>query len=98
MSDELPPIKKQREIDKREITVRYVPHGNPRKVLDIMVAIIPFKNPSGGIVFNLWKFRYSSKAEFIREYNRELRDNTLFRHSPDEIQRRLLNEDDYDLD
>lgn len=94
VSDELPPIKKQREIEKREITVRYVPHGNPRKVLDIMVAIIPFKNPSGGRVFNLWKFRYGSKAEFIREYNRELRENSFFRN-PEKL---LLNEDDYDLD
>jgi len=99
VSDKLPPIKKQREIDKRKIIVCYVPHGNPRKVLDITVAVVPFKNPSGGIAYNLWEFKYSSKAEFIREYNRELREcETFLRHAPGEIQKRLLNEDDFDLD
>lgn len=43
MDDRLPMSKRMRVEHERSITVRFVPHGNPRKILDITVVLVPEK-------------------------------------------------------
>lgn len=52
----------------RSIYVRFVPHGNPRKALDITVVVAPNENPEGYALWNVWQ-PYGSKAAFIADYN-----------------------------
>ncbi|MBQ2729588.1 MAG: hypothetical protein IJF69_02305 [Clostridia bacterium] len=46
-NDSLPPAKKYREEDKNEITIRFIPQGNPDKVDEIAIYFVPNKNVSG---------------------------------------------------
>lgn len=84
----LSPLKKQRIEQEREIAVRFVPHGNPRKILDITVALVPDKNIQGQTVWNVWH-RSGSKSAYIEEHNK------TWRKHPD-CSDMILNEEDYD--
>lgn len=52
----------------RHISVRFIPHGNPRKVLDITVVLVPDKNPEGQTGWNVW-MPYGTKKAFFDAYN-----------------------------
>ena len=60
--------KQMRVENERSIIVRFVPHGNPGKLLDITVALVPDKNPEGQTSWNVWHF-WGSKEKFIEQFN-----------------------------
>lgn len=64
----LPPMKQLRANCENSIIVRFVPHGDPRKILDITVALVPDKHPEGQTGWNVWH-RWGSKAAFIAHFN-----------------------------
>lgn len=78
----------------QSILIRFVPHGNPRKTLDITVAIVPDKHPEGQTCWNVWH-PYGSKQAFIEDYNKTWE---FFRkHSPSaDLSHPLLREEDFD--
>ena len=89
VDDNLSPIKKFNVECEREICLRFIPHGNPRKVLDITVVLVPDKNLAGQTGWNVWRLDYSSKKEFIQKYNES--------HSSDpHFHPNCLREEDYD--
>ena len=88
VDDNLPVIKQRRIESERSIKVRFIPHGNPRKVLDITVALVPDKNIQGQTVWNVWH-RFGSKSAYIEERNK------TWRKHPD-CSDMILNEEDYD--
>lgn len=68
--DERLPARKRIEAEfERSFVVRFVPHGNPRKILDITVVLVPDKNPAGQTGWNVWHSS-GSKAAYIERYNR----------------------------
>lgn len=52
----------------RSIIVRFVPRGNPRKILDITVVLVPDKNFEGQTGWNVWH-PWGSKKAFIDHFN-----------------------------
>lgn len=68
VDDRLPPEKYLQEVYENEIVVRFVPQGNPRKILDITVVLVPDQNPLGQTAWNVW-YSHGSKAKFIEQYN-----------------------------
>ena len=64
VDERLPPSKQLEVVYERSITVRFVPHGNPRKILDITVVLVPDQNPEGLFGWNVWK-EWGSKKAFI---------------------------------
>lgn len=86
------PMFKQMQLEmEREITVRFIPQGNPRKVLDITVVMIPDKNPAGQIRWNLLDY-YGSKATLIAAYNKTWEKHVNHPYYPV----KLLSEEDFD--
>ncbi len=77
---------------KREFGVWFTPKGNPRKTLDIMVAIIPLQNfnTESAALWYVWK-RWGSKKDFIKWNNGSY--GTVFT----EIDENYLHEEDFDL-
>lgn len=69
VDDRLPMSKRFRMECERSIIVRFIPHGNPRKMLDITVVLVPDKNPEGQTGWNAWH-RYGSKEKFIEQFNK----------------------------
>lgn len=68
VDDRLPMSKRMRVESERSIIVRFVPHGNATKLLDITVALVPDKNPEGQTGWNVWH-RWGSKEKFIEQFN-----------------------------
>ena len=67
--DERLPIGKQLHMKmEREITVSFIPRGNPRKCLDISVVLVPDRNPEGQTGWNVWE-NFGSKDAYIGHYN-----------------------------
>lgn len=48
--------------------VRFTPHGNERKFLDIRVRFIPLAHPRGQCCWYAWK-GHPSKVAYIEDYN-----------------------------
>ena len=69
VDDRIPPMKRLRVESEHSITVRFVPHGNPRKILDITVVLVPDRNPAGQTGWNVWR-GWGSKQAFIDQYNK----------------------------
>lgn len=72
----------------RSITIRFVPHGNSRKILDITVILVPDKNTQGKTEWNVWR-QFGSKKEYIQFHNQGWSQHPYSQHL-------LLNEEDYD--
>ena len=68
VDERLPLSKRMRAEEEHSIIVRFVPHGNPKKLLDITVALVPDKNPEGQTGWNVWH-RWGSKEAFIEQFN-----------------------------
>lgn len=68
VDDRLPISKRLNMSLERSIVVRFTPHGNPRKILDISVVLVPDKNPKGQTGWNAWS-KWGSKKAFIEQYN-----------------------------
>ena len=88
VDDRLPMQKRMQIENERSIIVRFVPHGNPRKILDIAVALVPDRNPQGQTGWNVWH-QFGSKETYIQFYN-----NTWSKH-PGAVHS-LLREEDFD--
>ena len=99
--ESLPILKRHRIESERSITVRFVPQGNPRKILDITVVLVPDKNPEGQTGWNVWH-EYGSKKAFIDDFNRRHEFFRKNRHkngaytSSIDMPPLYLNEEDYD--
>lgn len=94
VDDRLPPAKRMRVESERSIVVRFVPHGNPRKILDITVVLVPDKNPEGQTGWNVWH-RWGSKKAFIDQYNAAWEKNWSWSSSLRE-NHIVLKEEDFD--
>lgn len=93
VSTDLPPMVYQKKVFSREIIIDFVPQGNPRKVLDICVTLIPLSNPlKGQSSWNVWQGYYNSKLEFIEEHNRSNKE--LEKYGAPVV---YYNPEDYDL-
>lgn len=68
VDDRLPLSKQVNERFDSDICVKFVPHGNARKMLDITVLLVPDQNSEGQTGWNVWK-RYGSKKAFIEQFN-----------------------------
>ena len=68
VDDRLPMSKRMRVENERSIIVRFVPHGNPRKLLDITVVLVPDWNPEGQTGWNAWH-GWGSKKAFMEQFN-----------------------------
>ncbi|MBQ8983906.1 MAG: hypothetical protein IJ079_10005 [Lachnospiraceae bacterium] len=88
----LPPAKYNRLEYEREFGVRFTVKGNPRKVLDVTVFIIPLENTQKGS--DCWfVYRHSrTKAQYIEDYNNSVRRNQTI-----VLDEELLKSEDYDL-
>lgn len=93
VDERLPPSKQLEVVYERSITVRFVPHGNPRKILDITVVLVPDQNPEGLFGWNVWK-EWGSKKAFIKQFNR-IWDRPRA-SGPPEIFPPILREEDFD--
>lgn len=68
IDEQLPPVKQEQLKASRCITVRFTPHGNSKKILDITVILVPDRNPAGQVEWNVWH-PFGSKAAFIQFHN-----------------------------
>ncbi|MCI8618456.1 MAG: hypothetical protein HFG44_00045 [Oscillospiraceae bacterium] len=68
VDDRLSPMKLFREQEKNSICIRFVPQGNPRKILDITMALVPGENFAGQCGWNVWR-SFGSKAAYLADYN-----------------------------
>lgn len=97
VKDGLSWMKKFDEESKREIKVVFTPHGDERKMLDIILLVSPDKNPEQ-YAWAAWG-DYGSKKRYIEEFNKlqmhfynESKKFGSNRKTPD-----LLREEDYDI-
>lgn len=68
VDDRLSLLKQVNERFDSDICVKFVPHGNGRKMLDITVLLVPDQNPKGQTGWNVWK-HYGSKKAFVEQFN-----------------------------
>lgn len=94
VDDRLWGIKRLNVESERSVVVRFVPHGNPRKILDVTVALVPDKNPEGQTVWNVWRSRGSKKA-FIDHYNKIWDETRKWSSNPNACPP-ILREEDFD--
>lgn len=85
----LSPVKRERLMEERSITVRFIPRGNNRKALDITVVLYPHENPEGQTIWNVWH-SFGSKGAYI-QYN-----NAIWKNLPN-CEHMLLKEEDFVL-
>ncbi len=90
VDDRLPPMKRMDVEHDRAISLRFVPQGNARKILDITIVLVTDKNPDDQFVWNIWR-KYGSKKAFIDAYNEGLR-----RSGSEYWEETRLREEDFD--
>lgn len=88
VDDRLPMMKRMRVESEHSIIVRFVPHGDPRKILDITVVLVPDKNLEGQTGWNAW-YPFGSKKAFMEHHNRTWSGRPNCEHL-------LLREEDFD--
>lgn len=88
VDERLPMTKRMRVENEHSIIVRFVPHGAPRKILDITVVLVPDKNPEGQTGWNVWH-QFGSKKAYIQFHNDDWSQHPNCEHL-------LLREADYD--
>ncbi len=86
--------KRSRILWERHIDLKFVPRGDPRKTLDIIVVVVPDQNPQGQVRWNVWA-PYGSKAEFIKHHNYIWKRVRAFEEDPNQLLP-LLKEEDFD--
>lgn len=77
----------------RYIRLFFTPHGNPRKMLDVTVVMVPDENPQGQVVWNIWH-PHGSKSEFIKHHNKMWK--WVRKMEPEEKCLPLFKESDFD--
>ena len=88
VDERLPMSKRMRLENEQSIVVRFVPHGNPRKILDITVVLVPDQNQQGQTGWNVWH-QFGSKKAYIQFHNNNWSQYPNCEHL-------LLREEDYD--
>ena len=94
VDDRLSMSKRLRAMSEKSIIVRFVPHGNHRKILDITVVLVPDKNPEGQTGWNVWH-GWGSKKAFIEHYNAIWDKHRDQRSDPNALPP-ILKEEDFD--
>lgn len=94
VDDRLPMSKQIRVESEHSIIVRFVPHGNPRRILDITVVLVPDKNPEGQTGWNVWR-SWGSKKAYIDHYNKIWDDPRKWSSNPN-ARPPVLREEDFD--
>ena len=87
----LPLKKSMNEKFQKLFGVSFTPIGNPRKLLDICVHLIPLKNPSAQCCWCVWH-NFESKHVFIEMHN-----NSWSESGAPDIDQLLLDPNDYDM-
>lgn len=95
VDERLPEMKKARLMMDREIIFRFIPHGNPRKVLDIAVVFVPDKNPAGQVGWVVWQYS-GSKDAYIEERNRSGLESYAKNRSKGYPEPKLMKREDFD--
>ena len=94
VDDRLPMAKQMRMQNERSIIVRFVPHGNPRKILDITVVLVPDQNPEGQTGWNVWLL-WGSKKAFMEQFNASWDKHRAWSSEPNTCPP-VLREEDFD--
>lgn len=94
VDDRLPAIKRERMARERKIIVRFFPHGNQRKILDITVVLVPDGNLKGQAEWNAWHI-WGSKKAFIEQYNEDWNERGMWDSNP-KARSPVLKEEDFD--
>ncbi|OPZ22102.1 MAG: hypothetical protein BWZ04_00410 [Firmicutes bacterium ADurb.BinA205] len=93
------PFMKRSELEsERKFGVRFTPCGNPRKVLDIIVVIMPIEDVDGYVSWYVYKYD-KTKRNYLERVNKEVED--IYREGgmdKDVFKASYLDPDDYDLD
>lgn len=63
--------------------ISFIPQGNPRKMLDITVLIVPDGKPDNQAMWNIWH-QHGSKEGFIKHYNKIWKQVRAFEEDPDQ--------------
>lgn len=74
--------------------ISFIPHGNPSKMLDVTVLIIPDENPDNQAKWNIWH-QYGSKKTFIDWHNKIWKRVRAYESDPDQLLP-LLKLEDFD--
>lgn len=88
VDDRLPMSKRMRVEYEHSIIVRFVPRGDPRKILDITVVLVPDKNQQGQTGWNVWH-QFGAKKAYIQFHNSNWSKHPNCEHL-------LLREEDFD--
>ena len=96
VSESLPPNVQADKEYLRSFGVRYTPHGDRRKFLDIAVTFVPLSNAlAGQCTWRVWG-RHSSKREYIEQHNESwARFSNDYKLSSSNM---MLDPNDYDMD
>lgn len=76
----------------RMCKISFIPHGNPRKMLDITVVVAPNGNPDNQAKWNIWQ-QYGSKEAFIKHHNKIWKRVRAFEEDPNQCLPLLKQED-----
>lgn len=88
--------KKRSELELRRMRkLTFVPHGDPRKMLDVTIVIIPDGFPENRFAWNIWK-PYGSKEELIKFHNDINKRILRFTGNPDDCLPLLKKADYYE--
>ena len=88
------PEKRYQLEQERMRKISFVPHGNPRKMLDVTVLIIPDGNPDNQAKWNIWH-QHGSKEAFINWHNKIWKKVRAFETDPNQLLP-LLKLEDFD--
>ena len=78
------PEKRYQLEQERMRKISFVPHGNPRKMLDVTVLIIPDGNPDNQAKWNIWH-QHGSKEAFINWHNKIWKKVRAFETDPNQL-------------
>ena len=81
-------------MQERWIELEFIPLGDPRKMLDVTVALEPDASPQGRAVWNVWQ-SFGSKKAFIEHHNKIWKRLRAYETDPNNLLP-LLKEQDFD--
>lgn len=88
------PEKRYQLEQERMRKISFIPHGNPRKMLDITILITPDGDPGNQAKWNIWQ-QHGTKEEFIKHHNKIWKQVRAFESDPNQLLP-LLKLEDFD--
>ena len=88
------PEKRYQLEQERMRKISFIPHGNPRKMLDITILITPDGDPGNQAEWNVWQ-QHGTKEEFIKYHNKLWKRVRAFESDPNQLLP-LLKLEDFD--